>query len=201
MSWVTIIWAMSAAVSLTLGAIHFVVWCQDRKAWANLLFSSAALGVAVFAMFELSQMRAETAAQFGLLHRWMHPALFVTLVSLVGFILFYFRTGRLWLAWTVIGLRVVVLIINFTTRPSFNYREITGLLPFRFLGETVSVPVTVQSPWARLGEGSGLLVLIFVLDASIRLWRRGNSDERRRALMVGGIERRCATWGVRRECS
>jgi hypothetical protein len=38
MSWVTIIWSMSAAVSLTLGAIHVVVWLQDWRAWANLLF-------------------------------------------------------------------------------------------------------------------------------------------------------------------
>jgi DNA-binding response OmpR family regulator len=39
MSWVTIIWTMSAGVSLTLGGIHVVVWLQDRKAWANLIFA------------------------------------------------------------------------------------------------------------------------------------------------------------------
>ena len=168
MSWVTIIWAMSAAVSLTLGAIHLVVWFQDRKAWANVLFSVTAVAVATFAVFELLLMQAETVAQFAVLHRWAHLSFFVLLVSMVGFVLFYFRSGRVWLAWTVIGLRVVVLIINFATAPSFNYRAITGLVPFQFLGETVSVPVAVPSPWARLGEGSGLLLLIFIADASIR---------------------------------
>ena len=94
-SWVTVIWSMSAAVSLTMGAIHFVVWLQDRKAWANLCFSCAALSVAAFAVLELILMRAQTVAQFAVMHRWMHVPLFFTCVSLVGFITFYFRSGRL----------------------------------------------------------------------------------------------------------
>jgi len=98
-------------------------------------------------------MRAETVAQFAVVLRWGHVPLFFMIVSVVGFIMFYFRTGQLWLAWTVIGLRLLVLIINFLTKPSFNYRAITGLQKFHMLGETVSVPVGVQSPWARLGEG------------------------------------------------
>ncbi len=186
MSWVTIIWSMSAAVSLTLGAIHFVVWLQDRKAWANLWFALLAASVAGFAGFELAVLQAQTAAQYATLHQWGHVPLFFTFVSLIGFIMFYFRSGRAWLAWTVIGLRLVVLLINFTFGPTFNFRAVTGILPFQFLGETVAVPVVVPSPWARLGEGSALLLLVFVLDASIRLWRRGDANERRRALVVGG---------------
>ena len=186
MNWVTIIWSMSAGVSLTLGVIHLLVWFQDRRAWANLWFAVMAVSVAAFAEVDLAMMRAETAAQFAALHVWVHVPLFVTIASLLGFILFYFRSGRVWLAWTVIGLRVVVLVINFTIVPTVNYRAITGLLPFHLLGETVSVPVTVASPWSRLGEGSALLVLIFIVDASISLWRRGNANERRRAMVVGG---------------
>ena len=196
MSWVTIIWAMSAAVSLTLGAIHVVVWVQNRRAWANLLFSIMAVAVAVFAVFELSMMRAETVAQFAVLHRWAHVSFFVLLVSLVGFVVFYFRSARLWLAWTVIGLRVLVLILNFISGTSFNFRQIIRLLPFEFLGETVSVPEGVQNPWARLGEGSGLLLLIFVVDAAIRLWRKGTPDGRRRALVVGGSVMVCQSSSV-----
>ena len=77
---------MSAAVSLTLGAIHFLVWFQDRKAWANLFFSAMALSVAAFTAFELSLMRAETVAQFTLMHRWLHVPLFLAITSLVGFV-------------------------------------------------------------------------------------------------------------------
>ena len=186
MNWVSTIWTMSAAVSLTLGGLHGLVWLQDRKSWANLLFAVMAVAVATFTAFELSLMRSETVEHFTLLHRWLHVPLFLTIISLVGFIQFYFRSGRPWLAWTVVGLRTVVLVIDFTVGPTFNYRAITGLLPFRFLGETVAVSVAVPSPWARLGESSALLALIFVLDASIRLWRRGTPDERRRAVVVGG---------------
>ncbi len=186
MSWVTIIWSMSAAVSLTLGAIHAVVWLQDRKASANLWFSLLAVSVAVFALLALSMMHALTTTQFGELHRWGHVPLFVSIVALVLFIQDYFRTRRWWLLWTVIGLRVLVIVINFTTGVSFNFGEVTGLTLFHFLGESVSVPVVVATPWARLGESSALLVLVFVLDASIQLWRRGNANERRRAVVVGG---------------
>jgi signal transduction histidine kinase len=176
---------MSAAVSLTLGVIHLLVWFQDRRAWANLWFAAMAVSVAAFAGVDLAMMRAETAAQFAALHVWVHVPLFVAIACMLGFILFYFHSGRVWLAWTVIGLRVAVLVIDFTIEPTLNYRAITGLLPLQFLGETVSVPVAVQSPWSRLGEGSVLLLLIFVVDASISLWRRGNPNERRRAFVVG----------------
>ena len=186
MNWVTIIWSISAAVPLTLGAVHLGVWLQDRRAWANLLFSVTALAIAVFAGFELALMHARTATQFAVLLRWGHVPLFVTIVSLVGFIRVYFRAGRAWLAWTVIGLRVVVLGINFFAGPCLDYRQITGIVPVRFLGVTISLPEAVPSHWAHLGEGSGLLALVFVLDASISLWRRGGAAERRRALLVGG---------------
>jgi hypothetical protein len=52
MSWVTIIGSMSAALSLTLGVVHLVVWLQDRKAWASLFFALTALAVAWFAAHE-----------------------------------------------------------------------------------------------------------------------------------------------------
>ena len=119
MNWVTIIWSMSAAVSLTLGAIHVVVWLQDLKAWANLLVAVMAVSVAAFAGLDLSMLRAETVAQFTVLRVWVHVPLVVAQIPLIGFILFYFRSGR-WLAWTVIGLRVVTLVINFTIQPTVN---------------------------------------------------------------------------------
>ena len=186
MSWITNIWSMSSAVSVTFAAIHLAIWVHDRKAWANFLFACTALSVSVFALFELAMMRADTAAQFAAEQRWGHVPLFAVLVSLIGFIVFYFRTGLLWLAWTVIALRLIALILNFLSPASLNFRAIVGLQKFHLLGETVSVPIGVPGAWARLGEGSAMLALIFVLDAAIRLWRRGNPDERRRAVVVGG---------------
>jgi PAS domain S-box-containing protein len=50
-------------------------------------------------------------------------------------------------------------------------------------GEVISVPIGVANPWGLLSSVSLLLLLIFFIDATITVWRRG---DRRRALVVGG---------------
>src|SRR5947209_6576861 len=70
MGTVTVIWSMSAAVSLTLGAIHLLVWFQDRRAWVNLAFFFTALGVAGMAACELGLMREGSPQRFGMILRW-----------------------------------------------------------------------------------------------------------------------------------
>ena len=47
----------------------------------------------------------------------------------------------------------------------------------------VSAPVGVPNPWTLIGQLSVLLLVIFFVDATISVWRRG---EQRRALIVGG---------------
>jgi two-component system sensor kinase FixL len=42
------------------------------------------------------------------------------------------------------------------------------------------------NPWIFLGYASSILLLAFVIDASVRLWRQGTPDGRRRAVTVGG---------------
>ena len=44
LNWVLIVWSMAASASFTLAAIHFLAWFKNRTAWANLLFSLAAIG-------------------------------------------------------------------------------------------------------------------------------------------------------------
>jgi hypothetical protein len=100
MSWVTIIWSMTASASLTLAAIHFLVWWHRRTAWDVLLFSLTAAAAAAFAGFEFSMMRAETPAQFATALRWLHVPGWVVIVSLVGFVRLRLRAGRPWLGWT-----------------------------------------------------------------------------------------------------
>jgi two-component system, LuxR family, sensor kinase FixL len=47
----------------------------------------------------------------------------------------------------------------------------------------ISMPVGVANPWSLLSSVSLLLLLIFLIDATITVWQRG---DRRRALIVGG---------------
>ena len=174
MSWVTIVWSMIASACLTLAAVYLLAWCKQRTAWANLLFSSAAVATAAMAFCELGMMQAETPRQFGTALRWIHVAAFVVIVSLVGFVRFYMRAGRPWLAWTVCSLRAFSVLLNLLTGQNLNYREVTGLRHIPFLGESVSVGEGVSNPWMLVGQLSLLLFVAFVADATITVWRRGD---------------------------
>ncbi len=183
MSSVTVVWSMIASACLTLAAMHLLVWFRRRTAWAHLFFSLSAAGTAAYAGCELSMMRAETPAAFGLAFRWAHVPGWVTVVSLVAFARLYLRAGRSWLAWTVCGVRTLSLLLNFGPAPNLNYREISALRHVPFLGDTVSVPVGEPNPWMLVGLLSLLLLAVFAADAAVGAWRRG---ERRQALAVGG---------------
>jgi two-component system sensor kinase FixL len=174
---------MGAGACLTLALISFAVWWRDRLARANLAFSLLATAVAVFAALELALMRAQTPEQFGTVVRWLHVPLWVMVVSLVAFVRLYLRAGRRWLAAAVIGVRTLSLVLNFTFFPNINYRQLTGLKHIGFLGERVAVPMGVPNPWMLVAQFSLLLLVLFVADAMITAWRRG---DRRQASTVGG---------------
>jgi len=184
MSWVTLLWSMDSAFCFTLAGIYLLVWFKHREAWENLLFSCSALAAGAIAGLELATMRAETTAQYGTLLRWAQLPVWMFIVSVVWFVHLYLRAGRRWLVWSVCGLRTLALVLNFRFTPNLNYREITSLRHLSWLGgETVSAPVGVPNPWTLVGQLSIVLLLIFFVDATITVWRRG---DRRRALVAGG---------------
>ena len=178
------LWSMDAALCFTLAGIYLLVWCKQRDGWVHLLFVCSAVAAGVIAGVELTSMRVETTAQYGALLRWAHLPVWMLIVSVVWFVRLYLRAGRLWLAWSICGLRTLALVLNFVFTPNLNYREITSLQHLQWWGgETVSAPVGVPNPWTLIGQLSVLLLLIFLVDATITVWRRG---DRRRALIVGG---------------
>ena len=128
-------------------------------------------------------MRAETPAQFATALRWLHVPVWVIILSFVGFVRLHLRAGRPWLAWTICIVRTLALLLNFLVGQNLNYREVTSLRHIRFLGESVSSGVGVSNPCVLVGQLSLLLMLIFVADAAITVWRRG---DRRQALTTGG---------------
>jgi two-component system, LuxR family, sensor kinase FixL len=183
MSWITVVWSMNAAACLTLAGFYCLVWCKQRENWVYLLFSSSAVAAAAIAAFELGMMHAETVGRYEALVRWIHLPTWVLIVSFVIFVRLYFHAGRQWLAWSICGLRTLVLILNFIFTPGINFRQITSLRQFSWGGEIISVPIGVANPWGLLSSVSLLLLLIFFVDATITVWRRG---DRQRALVVGG---------------
>lgn len=185
MSWVTFIWALVVGACVTMALPHLFIGLKGR-AWENLFFVLAALAVAGIAFGELAIMHSQTADEIGRAIQRTHIPVFFLYVGVIGFVGFYFRTGRPWLGITACGARFATLVINFALPPNLNFREIHGLRHFNFLGDAIVMPEGVINPWTRLGELSSLLMLVFVVDASIRLWRGGSADGRRRAVVVGG---------------
>ena len=183
MSWVTVIWSMIASACLTLGAIHWLVWYRNRTAWAHLLFSATAASTAAFTFCELWLMRVQTPGE--LLHalNWGHVALLFWFVSIIWFVRFYLGAGRLWLAWPLTVIRVLYVLPSFWYGTSVNLREITSLRSISFLGDSVTIFTGIPNPWNLFGFATTVMILIFVADASVTAWRRG---DRRKALMIGG---------------
>ncbi len=183
MSWVTVIWSMTASVSLTLAGLHALIWCRQREAWANLMFALTAVGTAAFAACEFWMMCSSTPGEMAAAMRWIHVPAWVLVVSMVCFVRLYLRAGRIWLAWLIGGVRTISLLLDFLTGVNLNFREITALHPVQFLGETVATPVGLVNPWMLTGQLSLWLLILFTLDAAITAWRRG---DRRQAWAIGG---------------
>src|SRR4051812_2553211 len=187
MPWLTIAWSMAASACLTLSVIFLIIWLKQRADSYYLLFSLAAIAIAGVAAGEYSMMRARTPQDFGLALRWAHVPLCIAIVSLIGFVRAYFGSGRMWLAWLVCAIRVAMLVINFLVWPNVNYKSITGLRHvWNFAGDSAAGAIGVPSPWLNLARIAGFVFVAYVIDASITLWRRGGTRERRRAVLVGG---------------
>ena len=203
MSSITVIWSMSAGAGLMLALTHAVVWLNDRKGrGANLVFAVMAVAVAALGLLELASMRAKTPEQFGTAVRWMHVPAWLIIVCLVGFVRLYLRAGRRWLAWTIVSVRTLSLILNFTFSPNLNYRQVSGLRHVWFLGESLSLARAVPSPWMLIAQLGLLLLAIFVADATITVWRRG---DKRQAIvggsivlfvLLGGADAAVIAWGI-----
>ena len=186
MSIVTVLWCMNAAIALTLAGVCLLFWLVERRDLTYLAFCVVAVATAISIPFELGMMHATTPVEYGELLRWFHVPVFVVLVGYPLFVRLYLGTGRLWLLWAVVSLRVVALLVKFLVDPNLNFREITSLQQVSFLGEQVSVvgqSVVRKTQW--LASAGVVLLIAFLIDAAIQSYRRGGVEARRRGLVVG----------------
>jgi PAS domain S-box-containing protein len=174
---------MNASACLTLAVIYVFVWWKNRAAWAPFLFALTAALTTAFAFAELAIMRAQTPAQLVTAMNASQVTISFWLVAIVWFVWLYLEAGRRWLAWTIALMRLACLVMNFLIWPLDDRGLALGQI--RFLGEFVTVlGGGVAQPLLTLfGQSSIVLVLVFVADASVTAWRRG---DRRKALVVGG---------------
>lgn len=187
MSWITIIWSAASGACLLAALMHLLVWFRDRRSWANLCFFATVLGVLGLAVGEMVTMHTESPEVFGRAIRWTHLVYALGVMGSLGFVHFYFGTGRRWLLALAIGLRLLAVAVNFATGLNLHISAIQSLQKITFLGEQVSIlGEWVPNPWMRLGWIASLVQLVYVVDASVRLWRSRSPESRERAIIVGG---------------
>jgi PAS domain S-box-containing protein len=178
---------MIASVSFTLATIYLLIWFRERRSWAYLCFFVLAAGVIGLATGEMAAMYAKSPAEYGAAVRWSHFAYGFVAAGSLGFVHFYFGTGKRWLLGAALGLRLLAVVVNFSTGLNLHVGAIQSLQQVNFLGEPVSMlGVWTPNPWVRLGQFAALVQFVYVVDASLRLWRAGSRESRRRAVIVGG---------------
>jgi two-component system sensor kinase FixL len=139
-------------------------------------------------------MRANSPGGYAAMLRWAHVLLAMFVLSIVWFVRFYFDAGRLWLAYLASGVRLLALGLNFVTGVNINFREVSSLDQLVLWGgAVVSGPVGSANPWGIVPQIGNVLLVAFVIDASIALWQRGGPIARRRATVVGGSLFVCIT--------
>jgi PAS domain S-box-containing protein len=186
-SLVIFVWSVIAAAAFLLGLMHLSRALVDRALRADLTFAVVAFAFVGVAVTELQGMQAATPEAWGAWVKWCHLPLAVLVIGTVVFVRQYLGAGRAWLATLVIVLRILILGINLGSDPNINFERIDSIRHISFLGERVTVVGdAVTGRWQFLGTIASLLLVIFVLDAAIAAWRRGNADARRRAVVIGG---------------
>jgi two-component system sensor kinase FixL len=187
LSYVTVVWSVIAAAAGLLGFTHAARWSLDRTARVDLTFSILAFAFVGVAVAEIGTMEARTPEAWSSWVRWCHLPLAIMIIAIVVFVRQCLGTGRAWLAALIIAARIVILAVNFGSDSSINFDRVETIEHIEFLGEPVTVVGDARTgDWQWLGTLASLLLAIFILDATIRLWKQGGRENRRRALVVGG---------------
>ena len=184
MTWMTIAWPLVIGACVTMGLIQLRVGLRRTPGAAHLLFALNALVVAVYAVCEMALARADSPDQYLAWLRWLDIMAALQVVTLAAFVQVFFGTGRKWLAFLAPGLSCVALIADFMPEPKLVYLHLTGIKKIpTFGGATYTDADGVENPLNAIFYLGVFLLLVFVVDASITLWRRG---AHRRAVVIGG---------------
>ncbi len=184
MGWISILWLMIAAASATLALIHAYAWIRLPGAQQHGAFVMCAAGVGMIALVELAMMRSATAEAFGHFLWLNHFPLWLATLGSVLFVRLHMKAGRKWLGWSAVGLRTLAMAVNAVSSPNLNFRVIHAVEPMQALGETVHFVIGTPNPLILIALVSGLMQALFIIDATVEVWRRG---DRRMALTVGGL--------------
>jgi PAS domain S-box-containing protein len=175
---------MAAAVCVTIGSFSLLIWIRRRDSLSYLFFAITAFAAAFFAVTDLVYFNSETMEGLVSAVRWANLGVYGILIGLVWFLYYYFRTARLWVAWTITAIWSVLILFNFILPNTMVYTQVYDLekviLPW---GEYFYRIDGSRNILSHIADFFNLVILAYFADASIRLWTKG---EKKRALVIGG---------------
>ncbi len=184
MSLLTILYAMVSGIALTVGVVNLIIWGGKSGRLAYLLSAGMALAAGAHALLELAVAKSATPESMMLSIRWENLAVAATLLFMVWFVKIYLAAGRAWLVGSITFLWLAGLVVNFTSGGSLTFSAIHAIRPFEtFWGESYYLVEATTNPLKFMADAASLLIMVFVIDASLSAWRRGT---RRRAFVIGG---------------
>jgi signal transduction histidine kinase len=184
------------------------MWLMDRRAPETLALFLLGVGVAGSAFVELRLFHSASVAEYSEWLRWIHIPAFFFMLGQVLFAYYFLRTGRLWLVWIIIVVRLALLVVNFTVEPNMNFSKIESLRYGTLLGEPISMigAAVPRAGWQGLAVLSLVVIVAYLLDAVIRRWRVGGRESKRKALVIAlgmlcpqffsALNSQLVVWGV-----
>ncbi|WP_455211750.1 PAS domain S-box protein, partial [Kaarinaea lacus] len=185
MNWLTVAWSMCSGICVMLGLLHFLLWASNRNL-KYLLSVNMAFSAAACAMLELNMLQSTSIPNYQLLLQYQNLFVYVLLISMVWLVYLQLSTARRWVAYVISAMWSIGIVNNFMSPGSLVYKRIDELKQqTSFWGERFTVASGVENPWVWLVNIATLLILIYVVDASIRAWRYG--DKQSAGVIGGGI--------------
>lgn len=174
---------MVIAACLTLALINVRIAMGEVRRLPHIFFSFSALAVAAVSALELAILRSQDLAEVNQFLRWSSVPLAVMVVSVSGYVWSFFGTGRAWLAICGCATTVASELANLVTDLPAIRHAIALHYSKTFGDVTFTIPVIREGVWTLVEIIGVGMVVTFVFDASVRLWKAGGQ---RRALIVGG---------------
>ncbi len=149
MNWITVLWSMLASASLTFALLHLFILGEGHTAMGEFIVRYCRRccrrhhrhGIDGDAN-DVHRTNGDTSALDPPPHSRSFGGNCLASSAVT------WQAGRSWLAWTGIGLRVLALILSFTTGQNLFFNEITGLKQVAlFGGETISIAQGTLNPW------------------------------------------------------
>lgn len=173
MNWINFLWPLVTGACLTIALVHLETGLRGAARKVNLMFAFLAFLMAVYSVIEWMRMYVYDPVEYLEWQRWQDIVGAATAISMAMFIWVYFGTTRRWLGKLAIVVMILSLIPNMLPEPKLVFLEITSIKPVTtFGGATFAFAEGINNPWNPVYYVGILLLVLFMVDASITYSRR-----------------------------